>query len=320
MRKILISGASGIVGYGILRSLRKSGNDLLLIGTTIYDDSVAEGFCDIFERAPSTNDPKYKEWLVRIIKKHQVDLLMPGIEIDMYAWVNYISEIEKAGAQVLLNNLELISICKDKWLFYENLKSVGSPHLIETSLSQDYDELVDSFGSPFILKPKRGYGSKGIVVVESREKFLLHVTNLGSILLAQQIVGNESEEFTTAAFCDGKGGFYCSMTLKRKLSKDGFTEKAEVINVEGINDALAGLCTIYKPMGPTNFQFRLHNGTLKLLEINPRISSSTSIRAAFGYNESRMAVDFVLDRKLPEQPFIRSGRAVRYVEDFIFYS
>jgi carbamoyl-phosphate synthase large subunit len=319
VRKILVSGASGIVGYGILRSLRKSGDDLLLIGTTIYDDSVAEGFCDIFERAPSTSDPKYREWLVGIIKKHKVDLLMPGIEIDMYAWVNYISEIEKAGAKVLLNNLELISICKDKWLFYENLKKAGSPHLIESSLSQDYDELVNRFGSPFILKPKRGYGSKGIVVVESREKFLLHVANLGSILLAQQIVGDEKEEFTTSAFCDGKGGFCCSMTMKRKLSKDGFTDRAEVINVEEINDALTGLCAIYKPMGPTNFQFRLHNGTLKLLEINPRISSSTSIRTAFGYNESRMAVDFVLDKKLPEQPFIRLGRAVRYVEDFIFY-
>ena len=54
MKNILVSGASGIVGYGILRSLKKSGKDLRLIGTTIYDDSVAQGFCDIFEQAPLT--------------------------------------------------------------------------------------------------------------------------------------------------------------------------------------------------------------------------------------------------------------------------
>ena len=52
MWNILVSGASGIVGYGILRSLKKSGKELRLIGTTIYNDSVAQGFCDIFEQAP----------------------------------------------------------------------------------------------------------------------------------------------------------------------------------------------------------------------------------------------------------------------------
>ena len=57
----------------------------------------------------------------------------------------------------------------------------------------------------------------------------------------------------------------------------------------------------------------------KLLEINPRISSSTSIRAAFGYNECKMAIEYYLENKKPEQPFIKQGRAVRYIEDYIFY-
>ena len=57
----------------------------------------------------------------------------------------------------------------------------------------------------------------------------------------------------------------------------------------------------------------------KLLEINPRISSSTSIRAAFGYNESAMAVDYFLERRTPCQPAIRRGEAVRYTDEQIFY-
>jgi carbamoyl-phosphate synthase large subunit len=55
------------------------------------------------------------------------------------------------------------------------------------------------------------------------------------------------------------------------------------------------------------------------LEINPRISSATSIRAAFGYNESLMSLEFFLEQKRPVQPRIRTGRAVRYTEDYIFY-
>jgi carbamoyl-phosphate synthase large subunit len=319
MKNILVSGASGIVGYGILRSLKKSGLELRLIGTTIYNDSVAQGFCDVFEQAVPTNEQGYIDWLLRIIEKYHIDLIIPGIEADMYKWVNHVSEIEKIGAKVLINNIELVSICKDKWLFYQELKKNNVPYAIDSSLNSDFEFLANEFGLPFILKPREGFGSKGIVKIDSFDKFLSYQSQLASVLLAQPIVGNDEEEYTTSAFCDGTGGFSAFMTLKRKLSKDGFTEKAEVISMNEIKEAVSNLCKLFKPVGPTNFQFRVHNGGLKLLEINPRISSSTSIRTAFGYNESQMAVEYFLENKSIDQPHIKMGKAIRYVEDFIFY-
>lgn len=319
MKNILVSGASGIVGYGILRSLKRSKKRLRLIGTTIYEDSVAQGFCDFFELAPKTNDKGYIDWLINTIEKHHIDLIIPGIEVDMYKWVEHYSEIEKSGVKVLLNNTDLIFLCKDKWVFYETFNKANTPYLIETSLDSDYKKIVNKFGLPFLLKPRHGYGSKGIIQVDNINDFLKQKSDIGSILMAQPIIGNENEEFTTSAFCDGKGSFFARMTLKRKLSKDGFTEKAEVVKMSEIDGALLTLCEYFKPIGPTNFQFRKHKGTLKLLEINPRISSSTSIRTAFGYNECKMAIEYFLENKEPKQPIIKQGRAVRYTEDFIFY-
>lgn len=319
MKNILVSGASGIVGYGILRSLKKSGKKLRLVGTTIYDDSVAQGFCDIFEQAPPTNDVGYIEWLIKTIKKHHVDLIIPGIEADMYKWVEQIPKIEKNGAKILLNNSRLISLCKDKWVFYESLNKLDSPYTIDSSLSPEFDNLSSKFGLPFLLKPRRGYAARGIVKINDLNSFSKHQADIGPVLIAQPIVGHENEEYTTSAFCDGNGRFYCSMTLKRKLSNDGYTEKADVVKMEEINEALLALCEYFKPIGPTNFQFRKHDGVLKLLEINPRISSSTSIRTAFGYNECKMAIEYYLENKIPKQPFIKQGRAIRYIEDYIFY-
>jgi len=319
MMNILVSGASGIVGYGILRSLKKSGKRLRLIGTSMYDDSVAQGFCDIFEQAPPTDDVAYIEWLLHTIKKHQVDLIVPGIEIDMYKWVEHVPEIERNGSIALLNNLELIQLCKDKWAFYENLNEAGMSCAIESSLSMDFNTLKNNFGLPFLLKPRRGFASKGIVKVDSEDTFLAHQKDIGPILMAQPIVGNDDEEFTTSAFCDGRGGFYASMTLKRKLSKDGFTEKAEVVIADEFIETISDLCKRFHPIGPTNFQFRKCMDGIKLLEINPRVSSSTSIRTAFGYNESAMAVDYFLEHQMLVQPKIKRGRAVRYTDDYIFY-
>ena len=321
MKTILVSGASGIVGYGILRSLRKSGKSLRLVGTTIYDDSPAQGFCDIFEQALPTGDPAYLEWLRGIIATHHVDLIIPGIEADVYRWAESVEELEKGSrVRALLNEPRLISLCKDKWKFYEAISESGLSCVIVTSLESDFDTLASKFGLPFLLKPRSGFASKGIVTVDSLETFLTHKAKIGPTLMAQPVMGTENEEFTTSAFCDGNGGFHAYMTLKRKLSREGFTDRAEVVRPDDVPDTIRKLCTIFRPIGPTNFQFRRHQGVLKLLEINPRISSTTSIRTAFGYNECEMAVDFYLEGKTPRQPVIRSGRAVRYTEDLIFYS
>lgn len=319
MKTILVSGASGIVGYGILRSLRKADPSLKLIGTSIYDDSVAEAFCDVFELAPHSNDENYVEWLNGLVKKYSIDLIIPSIEIDLYKWTENHDKIKASGTTVLLNKIELIELCKDKWEFYKCLESEKSPYAIESHLTGNFEELKNKLGLPFLLKPRRGYASRGIVIVKTEKDFDLHSQDLGSILIAQPIVGNNDEEYSASAFCDGVGGYFASMTIKRKLARDGYTEKAEVVNLDEINSAMADLCKIFNPIGPTNFQFRAHNGVMKLLEINPRISSSTSIRTAFGYNESQMAVDFFLHGKSPQQPLIRSGRAVRYTEDQFFY-
>ena len=319
MNRILVSGASGIVGYGILRSLRRSGQDLFLVGTSIYDDSVAPAFCDVFEQAPPTNEAGYVEWLLSTIRRRRIDMLIPGIEIDMYNWVEHAPEFVGAGAMPLLNVPELIGLCKDKWAFHLQLEEAGMGCVIDSSLEPDFEALKQRFGLPFLLKPRRGFGSKGIVRVDGLETFVKHRQDVGPLLMAQPVVGNDEEEYTISAFCDGRGGYFASMALRRKLSRDGFTDRAEVVDTAVFAATLAELCRIFRPLGPTNFQFRMSADGPKLLEINPKISSSTSIRTAFGYNESAMAVEYFLEHRTPAQPVIRRGRAVRYIDEHIFH-
>lgn len=319
MKTILVSGASGIVGYGILKSLRQSKLDYKLIGTTIYDDSVAPAFCDIFEQAPPTNDKNYIDWLHKTIKKHSVDMIIPGIEADMFMWNKKRENILKSGAKVLLNNPGLIELCSDKWNFYEKLHETGSKVAIDSRLAGSFEDLKEDFKLPFLLKPRRGFGSKGIIIVDSEEVFSQYASELGSMLIAQPIVGSNEEEYTVSAFFDKSSKLLCLIELKRKLSNEGFTEKARVVSLAGVEGAIKELAKLFRPVGPTNFQFRVHNGQLKLLEINPRISSATSIRTAFGYNESMMSVEYFLNGRVPTQPEIKQGYAVRYTEEKIFY-
>lgn len=319
MKNILVSGASSIVGLGILKSLKMSDKKLCIIGATCFEDTVVPAFCDIFLKAPMTNEDNYVNWLVATIEKYEIDMIIPGIDADMYKWDENIDKISQGKVKVLINKPEIISLCKDKWLFYQKMKLNNIIYTIPSSIDDNFEELESEFGLPLLLKPRHGFGSKGISKVLDKKSFLECNDKIGEVLLVQPFIGSDDEEYTSSAFGDGKGGFFASMTLKRKLSKDGYTEKAEVVEIKGMEDAISSYCKALKPIGPTNFQFRVDNGELRLLEINPRISSSTSIRSAFGYNESEMAVDFYLENKEPVQPSLKQGRAVRYVEDYIFY-
>ena len=133
---ILVSGASGVVGYGILRNLQERG-DCFLIGTTIYPDSPANCFSDVVEVVPRTDDPEYIDHLKTLIAKYSVDMIIPGIEADMSTWNKHRKELHATGALLLLNNPELISLCLDK--FIKSWKKIitrgGSIRLLIKNLS-----------------------------------------------------------------------------------------------------------------------------------------------------------------------------------------
>lgn len=318
MKTILVSGASGIVGYGILKTLRTSGRDFKLVGSTIHENSVAPAFCDVPEIAPFTGGELYYTWLIDLVKKHEIDIMIPGIEIDMHSW-SANRELFCDFVDCVLNVPSLVELCRNKWEFYLDLARRSDPCIIPTFSEGRFDELAEKCGLPFLLKPKQGYGSKGIIKVNTLEVFQLHASRLGLDLIAQPIVGNDNEEYSISCFGDGKGGFFNFFSLHRKLGPAGFTEWAEVVDDEPFLGTVSRLCSYYLPVGPTNFQFRTHNGDLKLLEINPRISSATSIRAAFGYNEALMSVDYFLDNLSPCSPKTSRGSAIRYLEDHIIH-
>jgi carbamoyl-phosphate synthase large subunit len=312
--KVLVSGASGIVGYGILKSLNSY--NCKTVGTTIYDNSVAPYFCDHLEKISPTDNPDYIKNLINAINKNNVDIIIPSIEIDVLKWSNNRKEIEQnTNAITVLNNPDLIKLCSDKWMFYKELNKYNSIYKIPT-----YSKLPKKVDFPIVIKPKKGYGSNGIFRIYNEIDLAMNENKINNDIIIQPLIGSEDQEYTVSGFFDKESNLMAFITLKRNLSKMGYTESAETVdNSDMFEKAILDLALIFKPVGPTNFQFRIDkNNELKLLEINPRISSSTSIRSAFGFNESIMCIEYFLEGKKITQPKLKKGRVIRYSEDAVF--
>ena len=46
MHTVLVTGVGAIIGYGAVRSLRKSRTDVRIVGMDIYPDAVGQVWCD----------------------------------------------------------------------------------------------------------------------------------------------------------------------------------------------------------------------------------------------------------------------------------
>lgn len=318
MRKynILVTGVGAIIGYGLINSLRRSKYDVHIVGMDIYDDAYGQYLCDEFIQAIPAANPEYPNFVKKIIREKSIDLVMFGTEQEIHRLVEEIEIMGEDYEKLVLNRKLIIDLSNDKWKTHEFLIE-NNFKTIPTRIDGEYSEIAEGFGVPFLIKPRKSYASKGIEKIYTKDEFNFFKNRVKDQFMVQKMIGDVEHEYTAAVFGYGDGNSCKPIMMKRKLSQEGATAKAEIVEIPEIEDLIRRMVEILKPIGPTNFQFRYDSGEYLLLETNPRISSSTSLRTAFGYNEAEMCIDFFVNKKHPEIAKIKKGTAVRYIADYV---
>lgn len=313
---ILVTGVGAIIGYGIVKSLRKSTLDCRVIGMDLLQDAYGGFLADTFVQAVRADSEEYVPFLRGLVSAQQIDLIIPGCEQDLYSLWEHRGEIQ---TRVVMNNDECIRLSRNKLETFRYFSRIGAPFAIPTLHDCAYAECVSRLGSPFILKLISSYASKGLQVIHSAEEFEYHVAKAGAArCIYQRRVGSDEEEYTVGAFGDGRGSYFDSVILRRRLSREGATQVAVWVERDpAVTECVDAIFWALKPVGPTNIQIRKEDGRAYLLEINPRISSTCSVRTAIGYNEPEMCVRyFLLGQECVASPK-RALKVVRFIEDHI---
>ena len=319
---VLVTGVSAIIGQGMVRSLRQSGRTLRVIGIDRNERSPGPAFCDAFHKKPPCEEthPDYLAFWRDIARQEKIDLVLPGLEVDVDFLDAHRAFIAGLDVALALNRPELIALSADKWQQGEVLQAEGLPR-IPSLMPETWQQAVRTLGPPpLLLKPRRGNGSRGIVRLHDEADFDYWRVKAGDNWMLQRIVGSDDEEYTVGVFGLGEGRALESIVCRRRLAAAGNTLEAEVVDAPAVLAMSDRLTQLFKPIGPTNYQFRVEGDTVYLLEINPRFSSSNSLRTAFGFNEAAMAIDYFLLGQVPAAPQIRQGIGWRYNEDLVIYT
>ena len=316
--KVLITGLGGPLGISILKALNYSSFEPTIIGTDT--DPVSIGLCRVDKAyivpSASGNEKEYILTMKDIALKEKPNILFLGSEGEIKTFSKYKKNFEKeTGCYVLTNSFDIIDIMTDKWKLILELKRKGFP-VPDSAIPEEkktFKSFLERNSYPMILKPRFGSGSRNNFVIKD-EKELRFFLEYVSRPVVQEYLFPDDEEYTVGVFVEDVNHCVGAIIMKRVLAA-GLTYKADVIEDENIEKVCKQASLALGIMGPSNIQLRKTKEGPKIFEINPRFSSTTVMRAYYGFNEPDMAIrKFVLGKNNPA-PSIKKGISLRYWDE-----
>ena len=272
---VVVTGVGALIGQGIAAGLKQGGR-AGIIGLDRRRSLLAETLCDETVQKPDCDeeDARYLAFWDALIAETGARLILPGISVDMVFLMQHAPFFWDRGVVLGLNDFDLIRLSEDKRAFAADYTDLGLPQIPTLTRPGGWEELANVLGPPpYLMKPAVGEGSQGIHMLQDEADFTYWSAKAKGAQLYQKITGTDDEEYTVGVFGLGDGTSLGPLIFRRTLTRSGHTGSAEIVDHPAIAEATARIVARYRPIGPTNLQFRVEGGLPYLLEINPRFSS-----------------------------------------------
>jgi carbamoyl-phosphate synthase large subunit len=316
MINILVTAVGSELAFSVIKALKLASFPFKLFGSDINREVVGKYWCDKFYQVPlAIHEAAYIQKLKEIIKSEGIHAIIPTNDVEILTLSRYKEELQNScNCIVVTNSFEEVERFNDKWLSYlwfdENKIPCPRTYLLKDVIMQE--KILSGLTFPMILKPRIGGGSRSIFKIHSIKELLDFSLVMPDHVL-QEYLYPDNEEYTAGVYRTRNDEVFV-IILKRTL-KFGMTNTAETVLDSDLENFIRKSILRTKLAGSVNIQFRLTHQGPKVLEINPRFSGTTGIRANFGFNDIEMAInEFVLNNELI-QPDIKSGFVLRYFEE-----
>jgi len=288
---VLVTGAGGGVGQGVIKSLKMIKDmDIKIVAADMSELATGLYAADAAYLVDRCDSNEYLETLGNIFRKESIDFYIPGTDVELkFCAINKQLIMDEFNVHTVISSTEVINISDNKYKTSSFLRE-GGFNYPKTDYLKDID--INNIEYPVIVKPSVGYGSIGVYKVNNLDELIPHLEDTNNFVI-QEFVGNEDTEYTCTVV---KIGIELSpvLVLKRIL-RSGDTYRAEPVESEKIEQYVLDVASKLEIDGGCNFQLRLDtHGKPKIFEINSRFSGTTPFCAQIGFNP----VEFYLKKSL----------------------
>lgn len=276
-KNILVFPVSSEVGRELVRSFSNM-KEYKLFGAGVDNPGVLQD--SSFKILPLLSDPGFEGAVRELILRWEIDYVYPAMDLA----INKLSDIINAdfSCKLVSSPRDSIKVCFSKDRTYEKLYGL------------DFVPEVYSFfpDKPVFVKPKVGYGSRGVRKISTSSEF----GEVKDFEIAVEYL--PGEEYTVECLSDSQGRLKYCFARERLEVKSGVAVKTIVASssiqqdVQRIATQILSKLTL---MGAWFFQVkRAEDGSLKLLEVAPRIAGSMALSRMRGVNLPHLSI-LVLD-------------------------
>ncbi len=287
-RTVLITGAGGAGTIEILRTLRAL-ERYRVIAVDASPHAAGFQFADAAYTVPMASEPQFLETMTRLMEQEQPEFVIPLVDEEILIVHDLAA---RYGAKVVGPTAAFCRCCLDKWEMALALTAEGIP-AAPTWLATEPAEIE----YPAVIKPRKGRGSRGVAYLDNAadlQRYLSAVPRPATEYLVQRrLYGREYTISVVVAL----GGPVLAVVPKEVLVKRGITQ----VGVTRAVPAIEALCRHIQERlhadGPFNVQLIMDaEGIPRIIEINPRYSTTVALTIAAGIHE----VDVVIRHALGE--------------------
>lgn len=233
-------------------------------------------FADKHKLIPAISDINYIDNLISLCNEENVKLVVPTIDTELLILAENKQRIEsETNAKVMISDLKLIQMCRDKIKTSDDLSNNG---FLVPYLYSDQDIEQNKVAFPCFIKPKSGSSSINAFKVNNNKELELYRKFIPDYMLQEYVGG---DEYTIDVFLDFDSNPITIVPRLRLATRSGEISKGLIVKHRIIIDTIKNMMDKFKFIGHITVQLKIDK-EIKFIEINPRFGGGAPMSIAAG--------------------------------------
>lgn len=205
--------------------------------------------------------------------------------------LNLASQLERAGVKILGTSPEIIDLAEDRDRFREVMDKLGIP-MPEAGMAVTVEEALETahkIGYPVMVRPSYVLGGRGMEVVYDDDALRSYMAAAIGVTPDRPILIDRFLQYALEceadAICDGAHAFVPAVMEHIELAGIHSGDSACILpsvnidaqHLETIKDYTRKIAEAMHVCGLMNIQYAIENGTVYVLEANPRASRTVPL-------------------------------------------
>lgn len=274
---ILVFPAGTEIGLEIYRSLRFC-KEVNLFGAGVATKNHGMYVFDKYFSIPSVDNP---EWMIRlndVIHRNEIDYIFPAHDSVIKSLAD---NKNKINTKIISSPIETCVVTRSKKKTVNLLAD-----LIPTpTIYKNFNEIEKW---PVFLKPDVGQGSQGTYIANSINEIEFYLQKDPTLLIMDYLPG---KEYTVDCFSHRTHGLMFCSGRERVRVKNGISMNSRPIQNDIWKEYANKIASKLTLHGAWFFQLKKdYDGTLKLLEVAPRIGGTMATHRVIGVNFALLSI------------------------------